>query len=585
MLLSIAHRGPDGDGEFFKSFAHGTCRVALGHKRLALLDPVGGAQPMGSGNLMLTFNGEIYNFAALQAELSTAGHVFATRSDTEVILKAYRQWGTRCVDHLRGMFAFALWDADRQILLLARDRFGKKPLFLAHRDGVLFFASEIKALLPFVERRIEPSTLESYFACRYVPGPATFFEGVEKLPPGTTAIWQGGVFKLEQYWQPPDAAERAPWNGGDPVTALRRVLDEAVALRMVADAPFGAFLSGGLDSSTIVALMARHSATPIDTFAVGFDQEGFSELGEAELVAKHVGSRHHALTIGADDFPEILPLLIRARDAPVPEPSDIALYRLAMHAATSVKMVLTGEGADEILGGYPKHRAERLSAAYRGMVPEGLHRNVLLPLGKSTSRRALLALTAMGLRDEADRFARWFGALGPAERHALLAVPPVGFAPPQVRGTTALRRIFYFDQTSWLPDNLLERGDRVTMAASIEARMPFLDQNLVALVSSLPDTQRLNKTLLRKVAADLVPAHTIRRKKVGFRAPTGEWLRGKLKAFLLDNLTGPSSRTVQYYHPAAFNRIIDEHMSGKVSHEKLLWTMLSLELFHREYSL
>jgi asparagine synthase (glutamine-hydrolysing) len=226
-----------------------------------------------------------------------------------------------------------------------------------------------------------------------------------------------------------------------------------------------------------------------------------------------------------------------------------------------------------------------MPAAYRGIVPEALHRKLLLPLGKNTSRRAHLALTAMGLRDEADRFARWFGALEPAERRALLAVPPVGFAAPEVHGTTALRRIFHFDQTSWLPDNLLERGDRVTMAASIEARMPFLDQNLVALVSTLPDGQRLNKTLLRKVAADLVPAHTIRRKKVGFRAPTGEWLRGRLKPFLLDNLTGPSSRTNHYYHPAALNRVIDEHMSGRVEHEKLLWTMLSLELFHREYSL
>ena len=585
MLLSIAHRGPDGDGEFFQSFAHDTGRVALGHKRLALLDPVGGVQPMGSGDLMLTFNGEIYNFAALQAELSALGHVFATRSDTEVILKAYRQWGTRCIDHLRGMFAFALWDAEKQILVLVRDRFGKKPLFLARKGAALLFASEIKALLPFIERRIEPSALESYFAYRYVPGPSTFFEGVEKLPPGTMAIWRNSVLTVEQYWQPPDAAVRVPWAGGDPVIALRGALDEAVALRMVADAPFGAFLSGGLDSSTIVALMARHSAAPIDTFAVGFDQEGFSELGEAELVAGHVGSRHHALTIGADDFPEVLPLLIRARDAPVPEPSDIALYRLAMHAAKSVKMVLTGEGADEILGGYPKHRAERLSAAYRGMIPEGVHRNLLLPLGKNTSRRAHLALTAMGLRDEADRFARWFGALDPAERRVLLAPPPVGFAAPEVRGATALRRIFHFDQTSWLPDNLLERGDRVTMAASIEARMPFLDQNLVALVSTLPDSQRLNKTLLRKVAADLVPAHTIRRKKVGFRAPTGEWLRGRLKSFLLDNLAGPSSRTGQYYHPAALNRVIDEHMRGNVSHEKLLWTMLSLELFHREYRL
>jgi asparagine synthase (glutamine-hydrolysing) len=585
MLLRIAHRGPDGGGEFFQSFNHEKGRVALGHKRLAILDPVGGVQPMMDGNLTLTFNGEIYNFAGLQDELSTLGYVFATRSDTEVILKAYRQWGTGFVDHLRGMFAFALWDGDSQTLVLARDRFGKKPLFLARSTGMVSFASEIKALLPIVERQIEPAALEAYFAYRYVPGPMTFFKSIEKLPPGTMAVWHAGTLTVQRYWEPPDAVPQVPWQDRDPVAALRRALDEAVALRMVADAPFGAFLSGGLDSSTIVALMARHSTAPIDTFAVGFDQPGFSELDEADMVARHVGSRHHALTVGSDDFPEVLPLLIRARDAPVPEPSDIALYRLAIHAAKSVKMVLTGEGADEILGGYPKHRAERLSAAYRRLVPEAAHRGLVQPLSDRAPRRVRLALRTLGLRDEPVRFARWFGALDPEERRELLAGPEHPFAAPEVKGTTALRRIFHFDQTSWLPDNLLERGDRVTMAASIEARMPFLDQKLVALVSSLPDSQRLNKNLLRAAAADLVPARTIQRKKVGFRAPTGEWLRGGLKPFLLDNLLGPSSRTRHYYRPAALDRIIAEHMSRRIEHEKLLWTLLSLELFHREYAL
>jgi len=585
MLTSIAHRGPDGDGEFFHSFDHGKARVALGHKRLAILDPVGGAQPMTAGNLTLTFNGEIYNFAALQIELTALGHVFATRSDTEVILMAYRQWGTRCVDHLRGMFAFALWDGDNRMLMLARDRFGKKPLFLIQDLKRIIFSSEIKSLLPFSNNQIDPSALEAYFAYRYVPGPLTFFKGIEKLMPGTMAVWRDGTLAIERYWQPPDAEPQAQWQGGDPVAALGRALDEAVALRMVADAPFGAFLSGGLDSSTIVALMARHSTGPIDTFAVGFDQPGFSELDEAELVAGLVGSRHHALTVGSDDFPEVLPLLIRARDAPVPEPSDIALYRLAMHAAKSVKMVLTGEGADEILGGYPKHKAERLSAGYRRAVPAGLHRGLVLPLADRAPRRVRLAARAVGLRDEPARFARWFGALDPDERRDLLAGPAQGFTQPAVSGTTALRRIFHFDQTSWLPDNLLERGDRVTMAASIEARMPFLDQELVALVSSLPDSKRLNKNLLREVASGLVPARTIQRRKVGFRAPTGEWLRGKLKPFLLDNLLGPSSRTLHYFNRAALDRIVGEHMERRIEHEKLLWTLLSLELFHREYAL
>jgi asparagine synthase (glutamine-hydrolysing) len=588
MLQSISHRGPDGDGTFYQSFDLGESRVAMGHKRLAILDLAGGAQPMASGDDRIVFNGEIYNFVSLRAELAAAGHQFATRSDTEVVLKAYQEWGARFVERLRGMFALAIWDAQRAILLLARDRFGKKPLFFANRNGALLFASEIKALLPQVGREIQPEALEAYFAYRYVPGPLTFFRGIEKLPPGTIGIWDRGEFRTKTYWQPPDALPRVPWRGGNPVAALRGALDEAVALRMVADVPFGAFLSGGLDSSMVVALMARHSANPVETFAVGFDEPGYSELDEAALVAHHVGTRHHPLTVTAADFPEVLPLLIRARDAPVPEPSDIALYRLAMYASKSVKMVLTGEGADEILGGYPKHRAERLSRAYRQLVPDAVHRRLILPLaGRSpvAARRLRIALTAMGLRDEPARFAQWFGALSPEARRGLLALPVSPFLPPAVSGTTALRRLFHFDQSSWLPDNLLERGDRVTMAASIEARVPFLDQCLVELVSSLPDRDRLGKSLLRRVAVDLVPAHTIRRRKVGFSAPTGRWLRGGLKSFLLDTLTGPSSRTHRYYDASALNRLLNDHMSGRADHDKLLWTLLSLEIFHREYAL
>lgn len=588
MLRSIAHRGPDGEGQFYQSFAGGDSRVALGHRRLAILDPVGGAQPMTAGAATIAYNGEVYNFVALRDELSAAGYRFSTRSDTEVVLNAYRHWGIRFVDRLRGMFALAIWDADREQLVLARDRFGKKPLFLARIDEAILFGSEIKALLPLVEKRIEPAALEAYFAYRYVPGPMTFFKGIEKLPPGTVAVWKRGAYEIEPYWRPPDAAPRRLWQGGDPVAALRHALDEAVALRMISDVPFGAFLSGGLDSSTIVALMARHSAGPIETFAVGFDEPGFSELDEAALVARHVGTSHHALTVSVRDFPELLPVLIRARDAPVPEPSDIALYRLAMLATKTVRMVLSGEGADEILGGYPKHRAELLSWTYRRLVPLAAHRSLVLPLAGHTpfaARRLRIALTAMGLRDETARFAQWFGALSPEARRDLLALPAVAFDPPESAGETPLRRLFHFDQTSWLPDNLLERGDRVTMAASIEARSPFLDQHLVELVSSLPDRARLGKDLLRRVAADLVPAHTVRRRKVGFRAPTSEWLRRGLKAFLLDNLLGPSSRTRHYYHAAALDRIIGEHMSRRVDHGKLLWTILSLELFHREYAL
>lgn len=543
---------------------------------------------MHAGEATVVFNGEIYNFREIGQELAAAGFTLRTRSDTEVLLQAYRHWGESFVERLRGMFALALWDARQEKLVLARDRFGKKPLFLARRDGGLAFGSEIKSLKPLISLEIEPAALGAYFAYRYVPGPKTFFRGVEKLPPGTLAVWQAGRLALRRYWTPPDGAPAASWSGGDPVVRFRDALDEAVAIRMVSDVPFGAFLSGGLDSSAIVALMARHNPGRIETFSVGFAEKRYSELGEANRVARHVGTRHHELTVNGDDFTEILPLLIRARDAPVPEPSDIALYRLAMMAARTVKMVLTGEGADELLGGYPKHPMERYSALYRALAPGPLHRHLLLPLvsySPVARRRARIALTAMGLRDEAERYAQWFGALDPEGRRTLLRLPEAPFAAPAVSGTSALRRIFFFDQTSWLPDNLLERGDRVTMAASLEARMPFLDHVLAGLVSTLPDRQRVGKTLLRRAVADLVPAETLSRRKVGFRAPVGAWLRGSLRGWLSDTLLSTGARTRELYRNERLGRIVDEHMSGRVDHDKLLWTMLSLELFYREYRL
>src|SRR5690242_12560111 len=383
MLNSIAHRGPDGTGSCSFLAARGDYRVALGHRRLAIIDPEGAHQPMcdAASGLALTFNGEIYNFRQLRDELSALGYCFTRDSDTEVLLRAYEHWGDAVVDHLRGMFAFAIWDARNERLFLARDRFGEKPLFLYEDARGLYFASEIKALLriPGLKVEVNLKAVWDYLAYRYVPGPKTLFKGIRKLMPGTAATWEGGQLKERRYWSAPDrGAFQMKQRQPDAIATFLHRLDEAVKLQMVSDVPFGAFLSGGLDSSTIVALMSRHNSS-IRTFSVGFGEDGYSELGYAREVANHFGTAHTELEVDSKDLIELLPKMVAMRDAPVSEPSDIPIYMLAREARRSVKMVLTGEGSDEILGGYPKHVVERFTRAWQS-VPGCLRRGLIEPL-------------------------------------------------------------------------------------------------------------------------------------------------------------------------------------------------------------
>lgn len=597
MADAIIHRGPDDSGFLEAVTADGSTAIGLAHRRLAIIDLATGHQPLGNedGSIQIVFNGEIYNFQQLRTELVAAGHRFATQSDTETIVHAYEEWGTDCVHRLRGMFAFAIWDAPRQRLMLARDRFGKKPLFLREQNGVLLFASEIKAILAFPSARpaIDPHGLWDYFSYRYVPGPATLFNGIRKLPPGTYAVWQGGQLIETSYYAPPDSK---PWCAGTapaaPVHAFSAALDEAVRLRMISDVPFGAFLSGGIDSSTIVGLMCRHAQQRVKTFAVGFADAKYSELQYARTVADQFATDHHELTITHRDVMDQLPALVRFRDAPVAEPSDIPIFLLAREARRTVKMVLTGEGADEILGGYPKHVFERYVAAYQ-RVPAVIRHKLLEPLVQSLPygfRRVSTAVTTMGISPWRARMPRWFGALSSDAKQALLALsPPMRQRADQATppATSALRAILCFDQRSWLPDNLLERGDRMTMAVSLEARMPFMDHQLAELVSSLPDHWRIRglttKRLLRAATQQLLPGLIRNRPKVGFRVPVNDWFRGPMRDFLLDHLTGPACRTREYYRPQALATILRDHLAGRRNHEKLLWSLLTLELWHREY--
>ena len=602
MLEAIAHRGPDGQGMCEFRCPDTGHRVFLGHRRLAIIDPEGARQPMrdAANGLALTFNGEIYNFRELREELAGFGYLFTRDSDTEVLLRAYQHWGADCVRHLRGMFAFALWDARNQRLFLARDRFGEKPLFLCETAGGLYFASEIKALLrvPGIRRTVNLEAVSDYLAYRYVPGPKTLFAGIRKLMPGTAATWERGRLTEERYWSAPDrtATQPGPSARHDAVPDFLERLSEAVKLQMVSDVPFGAFLSGGIDSSTIVALMSRHS-TKVKTFSVGFGEGAYSELAYAGEVAKHFGTEHHEIVVSQRDIMERLPRLVAFRDAPVSEPSDIPINMLAGEAARSVKMVLTGEGSDEILGGYPKHVAERFVPGYQ-LLPGCVRHRLIEPLTRALPfgfRRVKTAVTNLGIDDWRERYPRWFGALNNGERARLSVIQPRGEtpgagAPPfdADPGSSALRRILYFDQTSWLPDNLLERGDRMTMAASIESRVPFLDHELATYVSSLPDRFRVRglrtKWILREAGRQLIPQRILERPKVGFRVPVNEWFRGEMRDYLMEHLASAASMTRGYYDAGALARVLTEHLNGRQNHEKLLWSLLNLEIWHRQYA-
>jgi asparagine synthase (glutamine-hydrolysing) len=599
MLQAIAHRGPDGQGICSFPSASTGHHVFLGHRRLAIIDVEGAPQPMcdAHAGLALIFNGEIYNFRELRAELGALGHVFKRDSDTEVLLRAYQQWGSDVVCHLRGMFAFAVWDSRNERLFLARDRFGEKPLYL-YEDGCgLYFASEIKALLriPGIRTTVDLQSVWDYLAYRYVPGPKTLFGGIRKLLPGTIAIWERGKLKEQRYWSAPDRDLRAPTQPQpDAVENFLSRLDGAVKLQMVSDVPFGAFLSGGLDSSTIVALMSRHN-TAVKTFSVGFAEDSYSELGYAAEVAQHFGTDHHELVVSERDVMDKLPRLVYFRDAPVAEPSDIPIYMLACEASRSVKMVLTGEGSDEILGGYPKHVFERFAQSYQ-VLPGYIRHRLIAPLAHALPyefRRLKTAVTNLNIEDWRERYVRWFGALNRREREHLSVLRlngyDVGHVPPFDADpkSSALRRILYFDQTSWLPDNLLERGDRMSMAASIESRVPFLDHQLAEYASSLPDHYRVrgkcSKWILRQAGKKLLPERILTRPKVGFRVPVNRWFRGEMRDYLMDHLQGASSMTRSYFEPRALDHVLAEHMEGRQNHEKLLWALLNLEIWHRQY--
>ena len=596
----LTHRGPDGSGSLLTETADGRHQIGLGHRRLSIIDIAGGIQPMWSADesIILIYNGEIYNYIELREELRALGHVFHTESDSEVLIEAWRAWGSSALIRLRGMFAFALWDVRLQTLFLVRDPFGKKPLFLAEENGTLLFSSEIKPILGFsgVSRQIDPDAIGQYLLNRYVPGPKTFFRAIRKLQPGSYAVWKAGTLSESRYYTPPLASlEPDITNLHDSTAALARVFDDAVRIRMRSDAPYGAYLSGGIDSSAVVAAMTRHSGH-VRTFSVGFHDDADSELEYARGAAARFGTEHSELVVNPDSFLEHWPAAIRHRGAPVSEASDIPILMLSRYASHTVKMVLTGEGSDELLGGYPKHRAEKWVEFYQRIVPQAIHKSLVGPVARSlpySMRRAQIVAHMLGEREPSMRTRAWFGGISGADRKALLGTDelprPPDLFPFTLGSASSLRRMLFFDQTSWLPDNLLERGDRMLMAGSIEGRMPFMDIEFAKVAARIPDRYlsggRGGKRVLREAMRHVLPREILDRKKIGFRVPFHKWFRERYRDVLSDLLTSEASKVSRICNAAVVRRYLQEHIDGRRNNERVLWTLANLEMFLREFRL
>ncbi|HTM36185.1 MAG TPA: asparagine synthase (glutamine-hydrolyzing) [Terriglobales bacterium] len=597
MLHSIRHRGPDGEG------MHLEPTLGLGSRRLSIIDLPRGGQPIYNedGSVVVVFNGEIYNYRELARYLQDRGHKFSTASDTEVIVHLYEQLGDDCVQKLHGMFAFALWDVQRRRLLLARDRLGIKPLYYADR-GRLVFASEIKCLFqdPEMEPRANLDALGNFLSLKYVPSPQTMFTGVASLPPGHLLTCDVKGLRIRPYW---DLSFPACHNDHvreeEYADQLLVLLRDCVQSQLVSDVPFGAFLSGGVDSSTVVALMSQCLALPVRTYSVGFDGEGghFSELRYARLVARKFHTDHHELIVRAQDLIDLAEKIVWHLDQPVAEEAALPNYMLAESAARDVKMVLTGEGGDELFAGYTRYAAEKFSSLFR-LVPQ-LTKSLALAASPHIPglRRPKVALHALCEPQEAPRLANWAPLFNLEMKHKLLSEDLRqtlnGHSHEQIfiqqlehaDVTDTLSRMLYVDTKLYLPDALLARGDKASMAASLEARVPLLDHRLVEFAAALPPGLKVKgltrKYLLKKVARRLLPAEVIDRKKEGFPTPISVWFRKEARSFLRDTLSPSAVARRGLFSPKYVRQLLDDHDRGRADHGGMLWALIHVELWYR----
>jgi len=590
MCRRMAHRGPDGAG------VHHQAGAVLGHRRLSIIDLSGGAQPMAGcgGAVWVTFNGEIYNHRLLRAELEAQGHVFTTRSDTEVLVHGWEAWGEALPEHLRGMFAFAIWDAGARTGFLARDRVGEKPLYWARVRGDLVFASEVKALLaaPGLSAEVDAHQLAAYLALRYVPGPATLMRGVEKLPPGHFMVFREGELRVRRYWALP--VRQAP----DPklceqeqVERFRQRFEESVRLRLMAEVPVGVFLSGGIDSTAVAWAMRKHAPGEVKSFAVGFQDaaRGDDELGYARLASRSLGTSHREVWLGARRFGELVSEVAWHLDEPVADAACLPLFELCRRARQEVTVVLSGEGADEALAGYPIYRkmiwlerARRLGPLIDALAPR------LARAAPDTKLGKYLALAALPLEARYRGVSR---ALSDTRVEALLRGQPgprardrAGALFAHTAGASPLRRMLHLDTCTWLPDDLLVKADKMSMAHAIELRVPFLDHELLELCWSLPDALRLRggvgKVVLRRAMAGKLPQAVLARPKRGFPVPTCAWLRGPLHAQLRESLTAPGGLVRAVFPAGEVLALLDAHRQGQADHTDALFTLWMLEAWH-----
>jgi asparagine synthase (glutamine-hydrolysing) len=594
MIETMNHRGPDGEGVYSNT------NVLLGHKRLSIIDVEGSKQPLCNEDesIWITFNGEIYNYPDLRKKLIARGHRFRTSGDTETLVHLYEDYGSEMVNHLQGMFAFAIWDVKKQTLFLARDRIGIKPLYYCNTSSSFLFASEIKALLQHreVKASYRHESVWHYLTYRSVPAPDTLFENIYKLKPGhTLTVTRDGCYK-KLYWDIPlsDACDlpaayekyRSEKNHDTVTDEVEELLLKSVKRRLISDVPLGAFLSGGVDSSLIVAMMSKLTGAQVKTYSVGFENFAFSETPYAKTVSDLYKTDHHELILGEDFFADNLEKATWMRDKPLSEPADVPLHLLAKMASQDVKVLLSGEGSDELFAGYPKYSYDRFAPMLSwmpGAIVSGVGK--ILP---SKLRRAEVAMKSLSEKNRIDRWAQWFAPFSKSEKRKLFgdgsafADPIVDYA--FIAGNCSdLDAMLYVDCKLWLPENLLERGDRMTMGASVESRVPFLDHELIEHAFGLPADVKIKgfsrKWQIKQIARKYLPDSIIDRRKVGFSLPLDQWFRGKLRDMCYDRVCSNDGICRDIFNRQMLQKILDDHTSCAKDNSKKIWTLLTLSIW------
>jgi len=602
LTTTMAHRGPDADGFFWGDGA------ALGHRRLSIIDLSTGDQPIYNEDRskVVVLNGEIYNFRELRTELEQRGHRFGTLSDTEVIVHGWEEWGDACIARLRGMFGIALWDARARRLLLARDRVGKKPVYYVHDDERLLFASELKAIVgdPSVKRAVSAEALDDYLTFGAVPAPRTVYAGIQQLPPAHYLVWEGGRVRTVEYWDPTSVVLAGPRRESDYLEEFESIFAEAVRLRLISDVPLGAFLSGGVDSSAVVAGMAAESGRPVITTTITFPHSSFDEAPHARAVARALGTDHTEVVVEPHAV-DVLPRLAWHLDEPFADSSAVPSYYVAKAARQRVTVALSGDGGDEVFAGYEwRYGMNLLEARVRGLVPGALRRSLLGPLSTAWPKgdrlpRALrwkFFLRNLSLSPEEAYFTD-MSLFTPGDKRTLLTAEfrrsLGGYTPftafrthfDRVRDRDHLSRILYVDLKTYLPNDILVKMDRMAMASSLEVRSPLLDHRVIEFAAGLPSNLKyrrgVSKYLLKRYAERRVPPAVIHRPKMGFSIPLADWLRGELRATAEDLLLSDRAVGRGYFAPDQVRGVWARHQAQARNHSHHLWALMMLELWHR----